>query len=119
MAVGGELVVRREPFQRLALPDRVVALDQVQDLRLQHEEAAIDALAARLADALAVPVHVANDANTRALGEFTYGGAQDAAMVLTVGQGVGAIDSLVPAGDLVRSFVTEAEAVLDRVSSLR
>jgi len=36
-----------------------------------------------------------------------------------VGQGVGAIDELVPAGDLVRSLVTEAEAVLDRVSSLR
>ena len=35
------------------------------------------------------------------------------------GQGVGAIDSLVPAGELVRSFVAEAEAVLDRVSSLR
>ena len=35
------------------------------------------------------------------------------------GQGVGAIDALVPAGDLVRSFVAEAEAVLDRVSSLR
>jgi enoyl-[acyl-carrier protein] reductase II len=35
------------------------------------------------------------------------------------GQGVGAIDELVPAGDLVRSFVTEAEAVLDRVASLR
>jgi enoyl-[acyl-carrier protein] reductase II len=35
------------------------------------------------------------------------------------GQGVGAIDELVPAGDLVRSFVREAEAVLDRVSQLR
>jgi enoyl-[acyl-carrier protein] reductase II len=35
------------------------------------------------------------------------------------GQGVGAIDELVPAGDLVRSFVAEAEAVLDRVASLR
>ena len=35
------------------------------------------------------------------------------------GQGVGAIDELVPAGELVRSFVTEAEAVLDRVAALR
>jgi enoyl-[acyl-carrier protein] reductase II len=35
------------------------------------------------------------------------------------GQGVGAIEELVPAGELVRRFVAEAEAVLDRVSSLR
>ena len=35
------------------------------------------------------------------------------------GQGVGAIDELIPAGELVRKFVAEAEAVLDRVSSLR
>jgi enoyl-[acyl-carrier protein] reductase II len=35
------------------------------------------------------------------------------------GQGVGAIDELVPAGDLVRSIVAEADAVLDRVSALR
>jgi enoyl-[acyl-carrier protein] reductase II len=36
-----------------------------------------------------------------------------------VGQGVGAIDELVPAGDLVRSIVAEAEAVIDRVSEMR
>lgn len=35
------------------------------------------------------------------------------------GQGVGAIDALEPAGELVRSFVAGAEAVLDRVNSLR
>jgi enoyl-[acyl-carrier protein] reductase II len=35
------------------------------------------------------------------------------------GQGVGAIDELVPAGELVLRFVREAEAVLDRVSTLR
>ncbi len=35
------------------------------------------------------------------------------------GQGVGAIHELVPAGELVRAFVAEAEAVLDRVASLR
>lgn len=35
------------------------------------------------------------------------------------GQGVGAIDELVPAGELVRSIVAEAEAVIDRVSALR
>ena len=48
-------------------------------------------LAALLHDALGVPVHVANDANTAALGEFTYGGASDAGLLLlTVGEGVGA-----------------------------
>jgi predicted NBD/HSP70 family sugar kinase len=48
-------------------------------------------LAANLTRALGVPVHVANDANTRALGEFTYGGAAGSGcMVVTVGQGVGA-----------------------------
>ncbi len=35
------------------------------------------------------------------------------------GQGVGAIHELVPAGDLVRRFVAEAEAVMDRVAALR
>ncbi|HMK11193.1 MAG TPA: hypothetical protein VK461_06410, partial [Acidimicrobiales bacterium] len=34
------------------------------------------------------------------------------------GQGVGAIDELVPAGDLVRAFVAEAEAVIDRLVPL-
>ncbi len=48
-------------------------------------------LARHLADRLGVPVHVANDANTRALGEYTYGGASgEGLLVLTVGQGVGA-----------------------------
>ncbi len=48
-------------------------------------------LAADLTAALGLPVHVANDANTAALGEFTYGGAGGSGlMVLTVGQGVGA-----------------------------
>lgn len=48
-------------------------------------------LAADLTRALGVPVHVANDANTRALGEFTYGGAAGSGcMVVTIGQGVGA-----------------------------
>lgn len=35
------------------------------------------------------------------------------------GQGVGAINSLTPAGDIVRSLVAEAEAVFDRLSSIR
>jgi enoyl-[acyl-carrier protein] reductase II len=35
------------------------------------------------------------------------------------GQGVGAITGLVPAGELVRRFVAEAEAALDRLSSVR
>lgn len=48
-------------------------------------------LAARLTESLGVPVHVANDANTRALGEFTYGSAAGSGcMVLTIGEGVGA-----------------------------
>jgi len=48
-------------------------------------------LAERLAADLALPVHVANDANTAALAEHTFGGADDGGtLVLTVGQGVGA-----------------------------
>ena len=35
------------------------------------------------------------------------------------GQGVGAIGQLIPAGDLVRSIVAEAEAVIDRLGALR
>lgn len=57
-------------------------------------------LAARLSDALGVPVHVANDANTQALGEYTYGGAGGSLMVVTIGQGVGA--GIVLDGALVR-----------------
>lgn len=57
-------------------------------------------LAARLSAALGTPVHVANDANTRALGEYTYGGAAADAMVVTVGQGVGA--GMLVDGALVR-----------------
>ena len=33
---------------------------------------------------------------------------------LPAGQGVGSIDALVPAGELVHRFVDEAEAVLDQ-----
>ena len=48
-------------------------------------------LAGHLAAALGLPVHVGNDANTAALGEFTFGGASGGGlMVLTVGGGVGA-----------------------------
>jgi enoyl-[acyl-carrier protein] reductase II len=35
------------------------------------------------------------------------------------GQGVGAIDELVPAGEVVRRFVAEAEAAIERLTSLR
>jgi enoyl-[acyl-carrier protein] reductase II len=35
------------------------------------------------------------------------------------GQGVGGISELVPAGELVRRFVAEAEVVLDRMATLR
>lgn len=47
-------------------------------------------LAAVLSERLGLPVRVANDANTAALGEYTYGGAAGSMLVLTVGQGVGA-----------------------------
>ncbi|MGY1807938.1 ROK family protein [Blastococcus sp. SYSU D00669] len=48
-------------------------------------------LAHQLSAALDLPVHVANDANTAALGEFTFGGASGGGLlVLTVGGGVGA-----------------------------
>jgi len=48
-------------------------------------------LADDLGAALGLPVHVANDANTAALGEFTFGGAGGGGLlVLTVGGGVGA-----------------------------
>lgn len=38
---------------------------------------------------------------------------------MPAGQGIGAIDELVPAGELVHRFVAEAEATLERVASLR
>ena len=47
-------------------------------------------LAGILGDRLGLPVHVANDANTAALGEFTYGGGSSGMLVVTVGAGVGA-----------------------------
>jgi predicted NBD/HSP70 family sugar kinase len=48
-------------------------------------------LAAKLAAELGLPVHVANDANTAALGEHTYGGAGGSGlMVIAIGKGVGA-----------------------------
>ena len=48
-------------------------------------------LAQHLEDALGVPVHVANDANTACLGEYTCGGgAGSGLLVLTIGEGVGA-----------------------------
>jgi predicted NBD/HSP70 family sugar kinase len=77
---------------------------------IDHEGVVIEApnrgwyhlpLARRLTDLLGVPVHVANDANTHALGEFTYGGATGTGlMVVTIGQGVGA--GIVLDGALVR-----------------
>lgn len=48
-------------------------------------------LAQLLDDALDLPVHVANDANTAALGEYTFGAAgQHGLMLIRVGKGVGA-----------------------------
>jgi predicted NBD/HSP70 family sugar kinase len=58
-------------------------------------------LATDLTATLGVPVHVANDADTRALAEFTYGGAAGSGtLVLTVGAGVGA--GVVVDGGLLR-----------------
>lgn len=47
-------------------------------------------LAEILGERMGLPVHVANDANTAALGEFTYGGGSSGMLVVTVGAGVGA-----------------------------
>jgi predicted NBD/HSP70 family sugar kinase len=48
-------------------------------------------LAAELSERLGLPVHVANDANIAALGEYTFGGADgDGLLVITIGEGVGA-----------------------------
>ncbi len=45
---GCQLLVGRQPLHRTGFPDRVVAFDKVDDGRMQHEEAAIDALAVAL-----------------------------------------------------------------------
>ncbi|MET4225153.1 ROK family transcriptional regulator [Oerskovia enterophila] len=64
-------------------------------------------LAEQLAEGLALPVHVANDANIAALGEFTFGGADGTGlMVLTVGEGVGA--GIMLDGSRVRGAVDAA-----------
>ncbi|WP_024286773.1 ROK family transcriptional regulator [Cellulomonas sp. KRMCY2] len=71
-------------------------------------------LAATLSEVLALPVHVANDANTAVLGEFTYGGASGKGLlVLTVGQGVGA--GIVLDGSLVQGH-THAAGELGHVT---
>jgi len=58
-------------------------------------------LAALATERLGVPVHVANDANTAAMGELAYGDAAvDGLLVLRVGHGVGA--GVVVDGHLVR-----------------
>jgi len=64
-------------------------------------------LAALVSAELQVPVHVANDANTAALGEFTFGGAAGSGLlVLTVRQGVGA--GIVVDGSLVQGHAHAA-----------
>jgi len=52
-------------------------------------------------------------------GDLSATGVDPRQEFMPAGQGVGAIDELVPAGELVRRFVSEAEAVMDRVSALR
>ncbi|GAA4706769.1 ROK family transcriptional regulator [Nocardioides conyzicola] len=64
-------------------------------------------LAASLADALGVPVFVANDANTAVLGEHTFGASGDGGlMLLRVGTGVGA--GLVLGGSLLHGHLGAA-----------
>ena len=46
--VGHQLAVAREPFQRFLFEVRRVAVDVVEDLRLQHEEGAVDPAFLRL-----------------------------------------------------------------------
>jgi enoyl-[acyl-carrier protein] reductase II len=38
---------------------------------------------------------------------------------MPAGQGIGAIESLIPAGEMVKMFVDEAIEVLDRLATLR
>jgi enoyl-[acyl-carrier protein] reductase II len=63
---------------------------------------------------------IAYDSGTMHLGgdSFTEGVDVDRECY-PAGQGVGAIAELVPAGELVRRFVLEAEAALDKVAALR
>ncbi|MBB3045129.1 ROK family protein [Nocardioides soli] len=64
-------------------------------------------LAASLADALGLPVFVANDANTAVLGEHTFGASGDGGlMVLRVGTGVGA--GLILEGSLLHGHLGAA-----------
>jgi predicted NBD/HSP70 family sugar kinase len=74
-------------------------------------------LAARLTEALGVPTYVANDANTAALGEHTFGAAGTGGlMVLRVGAGVGA--GLILEGSLLHGHRSAAgeigHVVVDR-----
>src|SRR4051794_36538483 len=47
MAVDRELILRHEPAHGILLPDRVVAVDEIEDARLQDEESAIDQVTIR------------------------------------------------------------------------
>ena len=53
------------------------------------------------------------------LGGDDHAGVDPEKECYPAGQGTGAITELVPAGDLVRRFVAEAEEILDRLSTLR
>jgi enoyl-[acyl-carrier protein] reductase II len=58
-------------------------------------------------------------------GALHLGGSEDTGEVdpgkecYPAGQGVGSIDEIVPAGELVRRIVAEADATLDRLAGLR
>jgi enoyl-[acyl-carrier protein] reductase II len=60
-----------------------------------------------------------NDGANHLGGDVDTPGVDPDREFMPAGQAIGAIDALVPAADLVRSFVAEAEAVLDRVDALR
>ncbi len=60
-----------------------------------------------------------NDGANHLGGDEHTEGVDPAREFMPAGQGIGAIDSLVPAAELVQRFVNEAEAVLGRISQLR
>jgi len=60
-----------------------------------------------------------NDGANHLGGDEHTEGVDPSREFMPAGQGIGAIETLVPAGDMVRQFVAEAEQVLDRVAALR
>ena len=117
-AVGEDAValVHRLAAELIAMTDRPVLGIGVGSPGLVDAHGVVDApnlawtgtaLAAGLDEALGVPAFVANDANTAALGEHTFGAAGDGGlMVLRVGTGVGS--GLVLGGSLLHGHLGAA-----------